>query len=130
MALQLPFIATQVVLTDADMPVGNAIAIFAQSLGGAISVSIASNIFNNALQADFPIAKSAITAEMRADFGATAVRKMVPPFMLPRVLEVYNKSLMSAFMLPIVAAGISFLTSLLFEWKSVRGKLLAGGGGV
>jgi hypothetical protein len=131
MALQLPFIATQVVLEDADMPVGNAIAIFAQSLGGSISVSIASNIFNNRLLAEFPMAReamSAMGAEVRADFGATAIRKMVPPQMLPQVLEAYNRGLMDAFALPIAAAGLSFLTSLLFEWKSVKGKLMPGSG--
>lgn len=39
--VQIPFIAVQVVLNSKDMPTGNAIAIFFNSLGGAIAISVA-----------------------------------------------------------------------------------------
>ncbi len=47
--LQLPVIAVQSVLPSDDIPVGSALIVFAQILGGALSVSIAQNIFLNAL---------------------------------------------------------------------------------
>jgi hypothetical protein len=37
--VQIPFIAVQVVLNKKDMPSGNAVAIFFNSLGGAFSIS-------------------------------------------------------------------------------------------
>ncbi|TVY88550.1 Efflux pump, partial [Lachnellula willkommii] len=43
--VQIPFIAVQVVLSETDMPTGNAIAIFFNSLGGAVSISVAENVF-------------------------------------------------------------------------------------
>ncbi|RAL65207.1 hypothetical protein DID88_001313 [Monilinia fructigena] len=49
MGVQIPFIAVQVVLNANDMPSGNAIAIFFNSLGGAIAISIAQNVFSNGL---------------------------------------------------------------------------------
>lgn len=53
-AIQLPFIATQVVLPAKDMPTGNSLAIFFNSLGGAIAISIAQNIFSNTLSQELP----------------------------------------------------------------------------
>jgi hypothetical protein len=52
--VQLPFIATQVVLPAKDMPTGNSLAIFFNSLGGAIAISIAQNIFSNTLVKELP----------------------------------------------------------------------------
>jgi hypothetical protein len=53
-AVQLPFIATQVVLPAKDMPTGNSLAVFFNSLGGAIAISIAQNIFQNTLIKELP----------------------------------------------------------------------------
>jgi len=53
-AVQLPFIATQVVLPAKDMPTGNSLAVFFNSLGGAIAISIAQNIFSNTLIQELP----------------------------------------------------------------------------
>ena len=53
-AVQLPFIATQVVLPAKDMPTGNSLAVFFNSLGGAIAISIAQNIFANTLVKELP----------------------------------------------------------------------------
>jgi MFS family permease len=43
--VQIPFIAVQVVASQKDMPTANALVMFFNSLGGAISISIAQNIF-------------------------------------------------------------------------------------
>lgn len=126
--VQIPFIAVQVVLDEKDMPVGNAVAIFFNTLGGAISVSIAQNIFSNKLLQEIP--KYAPTANVLAivGAGATHFREVVTPAQLPGVLVAYNKAITTAFILPIAVAGLAFLSSLLMEWKSVKGKKLQMGG--
>ena len=48
-SVQIPFIAVQVVTSGKDMPTANALVMFFNSLGGAVSVSIAQNIFINSL---------------------------------------------------------------------------------
>lgn len=53
-AMQLPFIATQVVLPANDMPTGNSLSVFFNSLGGAIAISVAQNIFSNTLVKELP----------------------------------------------------------------------------
>lgn len=109
------------------MPTGNAIAIFFNSLGGSIAISIATNIFNNELARQLPKYAPGIDPKVIANAGATELRKVVPPEMLPGVLEGFMTALSTAFILPIAVAGLSFLSSLLFEWRSVKGKKLGMG---
>lgn len=121
--IQLPFIAVQAVLPAKQMPTGNAIAIFFNSLGGAIAISIAQNIFSNTLVQQIPKLVPGLDPYLVINAGATHVREAVPG-----TLEAYNKALTTAFILPIAVGGIAFLSSLLFEWRSIKGKnLLAGG---
>ena len=46
---QQPLIAVQTVLEIDDVPTGSAIVVFMQTLGGALFVSVAQNIFTNKL---------------------------------------------------------------------------------
>lgn len=50
------------------------------------------------------------------------------PEVLNGLKEAYNAAIDKTFILPIVAGGLSFFASLFFEWKSVKGKSLMGGG--
>lgn len=129
MCVQIPFIAVQVVLSKKDMPVGNAVAIFFNSLGGAISISIAQNIFSNALLKQIPAHTMGVDARRIIAAGATHIREVTPPNQLAGVLLAYNDALTQAYILGIACAGIAFLSSLLFEWRSVKGKKLDMAGG-
>ena len=122
--VQIPFIAVQVVLSKKDMPIGNATAIFFNSLGGAISISIAQNIFSNSLTKQ--LLKQAPTVDPRVVItaGATHFRQFLTPEQLPGVLLAYNNALTDAYILGIACAGLAFLASLTFEWKSVKGHKL------
>ena len=129
MCVQIPFIAVQVVLNKKDMPVGNATTIFFNSLGGAISISIAQNIFSNTLIKEIPKHAPGVKAATVIQAGATHIRDVVTPAQLPGVLEAYNIAVTNAYILGIVCAGIAFLCSLLFEWRSVKGTKLDVAGG-
>lgn len=69
--VQIPFIAVQCVLNGKDMPTGNAIAIFFNSLGGAISISIAQNVFSNGLSKNLPKYSPEVSPEIVVASGAT-----------------------------------------------------------
>ena len=60
--------------------------------------------------------------------GATHFRDAVTPQQLPDVLIAYNNAITTAFILPIAVGGLAGLSSLLMEWKSVKGKSLIPGG--
>ena len=127
-AIQLPFIAVQVVLSSKEIPTGNAVAIFFNSLGGAIALSISSNIFTNTLVKEIPKYAPGISPEQVLNVGSTDLSQLhLPPAVLEGVKQAYNAAVTTAFILPIAVAGLSFLSSLLFEWKSVKGKKLGMG---
>jgi hypothetical protein len=125
--VQIPFIAVQVVLNKKDMPSGNAVAIFFNSLGGVISISIAQNIFSNALIKQIPQNTKNIDPSIIIGAGATNIRAVTPAAELPGMLEAYNIAVTRTYILPIACAGIACSCSALFEWKSVKGKKLAMG---
>ena len=126
--VQIPFIAVQVVLSKKDMPVGNGIAIFFNSLGGALSISIAQNIFANSLVKEIPKYAPGLDPQVLLMAGATNIRKVVPPELLQGVLEGYNKSVTNSYILSIACGGLAVLCCALFEWKSVKGKKFEMGG--
>ncbi|KAG9845679.1 putative major facilitator superfamily transporter, partial [Aureobasidium melanogenum] len=127
-AIQIPFIAVQVVLDEKDMPSGNAIAIFFNSLGGAISISVAQNIFANTLVKDIIKNVPGVNPAAVVAAGATHVRDVVSAAQLPGVLQAYSHAVTSAFVLPIATSGLAFIVSLFIEWKSIKGKNIMGGG--
>lgn len=126
--VQIPFIAVQVVLNDKDMPVGNAIAIFFNTLGGAISVSIAQNIFSNRLVQEVSRNVPGVDPQSLLMAGVGRYTSVVPPALVSAVITAYNKAVTTAFILPIATAGLALLSSLPMEWKSVKGKSLIPGG--
>ena len=122
--VQIPFTAIGAVLNKKDLPSGNAIAVFFNSIGGAISISIAQSIFSNTLIKQIPRYTENIDPATIIKAGATNIRAVTPPAELPGVLEAYNVAVTSAFILPIAAAGMACLCSPLFEWKNLKGKKL------
>ncbi|ESZ94587.1 hypothetical protein SBOR_4998 [Sclerotinia borealis F-4128] len=122
MGIQIPFIAVQVVLSAKDMPSGNAIAIFFNSLGGAISISIAQNVFNNGLVKYMPQYAPDVNPAVVYQAGATHLRDVISPADLVGVLLAYCKSLDDAFVLAIAVGGIATICACFVEWKSVKGK--------
>jgi hypothetical protein len=126
--IQIPFIAVQVVLDEKDMPTGNAIAIFFNSLGGAVSISIAQNIFVSTLAKDIARFAPGVDPVAVIAAGATHVRDVVGKNLLPGVLHAYSHAVTSAFVLPIATSGMAFVMSLFVEWGSIKGKNIMGGG--
>lgn len=127
-SVQIPFIAVQVVLDSKDMPTGNALTIFFNSLGGAISISIAQNIFSNTLTQRLNAVVPEKLTRAIIGAGATNIRAVVPEAMLAVVLQAYDEAVTRAYILPIAVGGIAFLSGLPMEMKSVKGKKLAMGG--
>ncbi|KAF2032022.1 MFS general substrate transporter [Setomelanomma holmii] len=126
--VQIPFVALQVVTNQKDMPTANACVMFSNSLGGALSICIAQNIFVNSLGKEIPRYALGLDARIIANAGATNLRKVVPEQLLPGVLEGYNRSIVTAFVLAIATSAIAFFVTLGMEQKSVKGKRIELGG--
>jgi len=120
--VQIPFIAVQVVLNTRDMPTGNAITIFFNSLGGAIAISIAQNIFSNGLKVNLPKYAPDVDPEKVIRAGATYLHLVVTPEQLPGVLRAYMIALQQAYVISIAVGGIATICACFVEWKNVKGK--------
>ena len=126
-SVQIPFLATQVVLTSRDLPVGSellfpipsrsvltcidAMVMFFNSLGGAISIPIAQNLFSNALRTELVKYAPGVNPATVIAAGATHIREVVPLAQLPGTLVAYDGAITRTFILPIATAGLAFVVS-------------------
>jgi hypothetical protein len=122
-----PMVVVQAVLAPADVPSGTAIITFMQSIGGALFVSVAQNVFNNTLLQR--LAQDAPTADAAkiAATGATMLRYVVPENLLPSVLDAYNSAITQAFYVGVALAAVSILGGFPLQWISVKEKKIGPG---
>ncbi|WDK21279.1 major facilitator superfamily transporter [Colletotrichum graminicola] len=111
LAEQVPFIAVQVVLPDDDMPTACALVVFHRLLGGAVGLSIASNLFSQELSRRLAGAPAGVNARAVRYAGASDLASAVPAADLPLVRGAFGYAVAKAFILPIAVAGISLLMS-------------------
>lgn len=120
--LQQSIIAVQTVLHIDDVPTGTAAVIFAQTFGGALFVSIGSNVFTNQLLKGLAAVAPELDPRIVLQTGATSLKDKVPKELLVDVLSEYNDALTYCFRVSLAMACLSIIGSLGMEWKSVKGK--------
>lgn len=120
--MQLPLIAVQTVLDITDVPVGTSIIVFAQTLGGALFVSIAQSVFQNKLVEGLAEHAPSIDSSIILATGATSIQSTVAKDVLPGVTLAYNNALTMTFLVATAMAALTIIGSLSIEWKSVKGK--------
>ena len=122
-------IAAQACLELADVPIGTAMLMFVQLLGGAMFVSIGQNIFVNDLTSSVQrLNIPGLDPAALAQSGATQFRDFVDSAYLNDVLMGYNGALVKTFQVALIMACLSVLGAAGMEWKSVKGKELGPGG--
>ncbi|KAJ5609975.1 hypothetical protein N7510_006694 [Penicillium lagena] len=112
--------ALQTVLQVHDIPIGIAIITFAQSLSGAIFISIAQNVFQNRLVASISMYAPSISPAVIIKGGAANLSRRLPEDALPSVLHAYNIAVTQTFYVSVGAAALSFLGAGFVEWRSMR----------
>lgn len=124
LGMQQSLLVVQTVLTDGDNPIGTALINLAQTLGGAVSISVASNLSNTALEDGLRAAVPGLNVPRLVASGATNIRDLVAARFLPDVLQVYNNALTHTFRVPTALAALSILGALTLQWRSVRRDVL------
>ncbi|KAI5811474.1 major facilitator superfamily domain-containing protein [Peziza echinospora] len=124
--IQVPMIAAQTVLKMEDVPTGVAAIVFAQSLGGALFISVGNNVFSNELIKGILKVAPNVTAAQILQTGATSIRQstLFTAEQLPKVIEAYNDALVRCYYVAVAMAVLGFLATLRMEWASVKGKKL------
>ena len=118
MAFQIPYSSLHVVLSGDDLATGNALIVFFQALGGALAVSIGQNVLSSSLVHQLERTPQ-LDAVRIATAGATNIVAVVPPELVQTVRIAYSFAVSRTFILPIVGAGLAFLSSLAMERKKI-----------
>ncbi|EPQ52861.1 MFS general substrate transporter [Gloeophyllum trabeum ATCC 11539] len=117
---QLAYVASQTVLSAADVEVGTAIVVFSQTLGGCLFVSISQSIYQNKFLKNLGSVPGVDIPAVIAG-GMTTFRSTVPENLLPQVIVASSRALRDAMTPSIALACLAFVSSLFIEWKSTRG---------
>lgn len=120
MGMQQPLMAIQTVLNISDVPTGTAVLIFLQTLGGALFVSVAENVFTNKLVDGVIQNAPGLDPRFVLTTGATNIQSVTPLQYLAGVTRAYNDALVQAFIVATVMAAASIIGSATIEWKSVK----------
>lgn len=117
--IQAPNMAAQTVLPRDDVSIGASLMLFAQTLFGAIFVSIGQNVLDNQLVSRLS-GIMPITAGQIEAAGATGLVKLFPEEFRPMVLGAYNDSLRQCFIVGLIVACLCIFGGVTMEWRSVK----------
>ncbi|KAG5981239.1 hypothetical protein E4U55_003150 [Claviceps digitariae] len=123
LGMQQTMVAVQASLPGPDVAIGTAIIIFAQTLGGALFICVAQNVFQNKLVSNIAAARIAgLDPAQVVSVGATEVQTLIAKEYLPVVLEAYNGAVTNTFYVSAAMAALSVVGAALVPWNSVKGK--------
>lgn len=120
LGMQQAVIAVQNVLSPEDMPIGTAVIAFFQTLGPAIMVSVAQNVFDQRLTAGLGANAPGVSTSSILVSGATNVTRVVKPAELPLVLVDINNALTQTWYVAVAVAALSGIGACGMEWKGLR----------
>ena len=127
--------AVQAVLPRKDAPIGIALVMFCQQLGGAVFVSVGQSVFTNDLVKGLKKV-AGISPAVVINTGATDLRHVVDPSSLDGVLSAYNGALTTTFTVAVAMSCFSVIGALCIEWKNIKppkkqaGEVENGGAGI
>ena len=120
--MQQTLVAVQTVLPADDIPIGTAIMMFCQTLGGALFISVGQNVFTNQLIKNLASIVPDLDASLVLNTGATELKHAIDPEYISGVLVAYNKTLTQTFYVSVACAALSIIGAAFVEWKSMKGK--------
>lgn len=120
--MQQILVAVQTVLPKNDIPIGTAIMMFSQTLGGALFISVGQNVFTNQLLKNLKTVVPDLDPSIVLAVGATELKNAIASRFLEGVLVAYNRTLTQTFYVSVATGAISIIGASVVEWKSMKGK--------
>ncbi|RMZ73938.1 MFS transporter [Pyrenophora seminiperda CCB06] len=120
--MQQTLVAVQTVLPVDDIPIGTAIMVFCQALGGALFISVGQNVFTNQLIKNVSSTVPELNPKVVLNVGATELKNVIDPKFLPGVLTAYNTTITQTFYVSVACGAMSIAGAAFVEWKSMKGK--------
>jgi hypothetical protein len=123
LGMQLPFTIVQAAIPVADIPIATALMMFSQTLGAALFVSVAQNVFSNLLTQNLMRAVPNVSPSLVASTGATRLKDVIDKEFLPGVLVAYNHALTRTWFVSVATAAVSIIGVVAIDWRiSVKKK--------
>ncbi|KAF7889871.1 uncharacterized protein EAF02_002286 [Botrytis sinoallii] len=120
-ALQLPYTALQLVLSENDLPTGNAIAVFSSQLGGAVGLAIGQVLLLTNLQTNIPRLAPSISPDAVIQAGASNLNLLTAdPEVLISIRGAWSSAVHAVFVLALVASALSVPFSFGIEHLNVH----------
>jgi EmrB/QacA subfamily drug resistance transporter len=120
--MQQPLIAVQTALPKDDVPIGTAIIMFSQTLGGALFISVGQNVFTNQLVKNLASVVPDLNSAIVRNTGATELKNVIEEKFWNGVLIAYNQTLTQVFYVSVATAAMSLIGAAFVQWKSMKGK--------
>ncbi|KAL1595710.1 MFS sugar transporter [Paraconiothyrium brasiliense] len=120
--MQQALVAVQTALPKNDVPIGTAIMMFSQTLGGALFISVGQNVFTNQLVKNLQSVVPDLNPSIVLAVGATELKNQIEEKFLSGVLTAYNAALTQTFYVSVATASMSIFGAAFVEWKSMKGK--------
>lgn len=120
--MQQTLVAVQTALPAEDIPIGTATMMFAQTLGGALFISVGQNVFTNQLIKHLNTVVPDLDVSIVLRTGATELKNAIPAEFLGGVLSAYNLALTNTFYVSVATASLSIVGAAFVQWKSMKGK--------
>ncbi|KAL9101308.1 MAG: hypothetical protein Q9163_003420 [Psora crenata] len=117
---QQPFSISQVFLAKKDLPVGTSLMSGCKLFGGAIFLSVGSNVFSQHLRSNLNAIGNGLDADAVVSAGAAGLANTVPPALLPLVKEAYNTALRQVFVVSVCLSCLAVVTAAMVEWKPIK----------
>lgn len=114
--MQVSFVVVQAALPPADIPVAMALVVFAQTLGGAIFVSVSNNVFSNLLIKNLMEVVPDVTPSIVSSTGATDLKNVIEPQFLSGVLVAYNHTITQTWHTAVALAAVSTIGVAAVDW--------------
>jgi MFS family permease len=119
--MQQPSLAAQTILPTEEVAIGVSLMFFAQSLGGAVFISVAQSLFQIYLGANLPHIQGIEVSKVLAA-GATGLSNAVPTNKLTDVLVLYNDGLRRSFIVTVAVSCLMVLPAFTMEWRTIKKK--------
>lgn len=121
---QVPMTAVQTVLDPSDIPVGTAMVMFFQTLGGALFIAVGQSVFQNGLIDGIRTYAPSVDPTAIVGAGATEMRHVLGQLgqldQLDGVTRAYMSGLQDTYRVSLALMVVAFVASLFLEWKSVK----------
>nr|AAD34558.1 unknown [Aspergillus terreus] len=114
--MQTPVVAIQNALPPQTSPIGISLAMFGQTFGGSLFLTLTELVFSNGLDSGLRQYAPTLNAQEVTAAGATGFRQVVPAPLISRVLLAYSKGVDHAFYVAVGASGATFI----FAWGMGR----------